>query len=220
MDILVILAHPNPMSFNHGIANMVIQTLEKGGHQVTFHDLYAEVFNPVMPEEEMPKDAVVEPRIKRYCRELCTADGIIIIHPNWWGQPPAILKGWIDRIFRPGMAYEFNEGDGGEGIPVGLLDGKTAIVLNTSNTPDEREKTVFGDPLETLWKNCIFGLCGVTNFHRKNFSVICTSTLEQRKAWLEEVRDKIRQLFPDTGERKLPIIDEDLEEDFDLEDET
>ena len=82
MDILVILAHPNPLSFNHAIAETIIQTLEDGGHQMTFHDLYAEVFNPIMPEEEIPKDATIEPRIKKYCRELCTADGIVIIHPN------------------------------------------------------------------------------------------------------------------------------------------
>ena len=219
MDILVILAHPNPTSFNHSIAHMVIQTLEKGGHQITFHDLYAEVFNPVMPEEEISKNASVEPKIKRYCRELCTADGIVIVHPNWWGQPPAILKGWIDRIFRPGMAYEFEEGDGGEVIPVGHLDGKTAIVLNTSNTDYDRAKEIFGDSLETLWKNCVFGLCGVTNFHRRNFSVICKSTKEQRKEWLNEVKGIIRQFFPDTGERKPPIIDDDSDDDDNLNDE-
>jgi NAD(P)H dehydrogenase (quinone) len=72
---------------------------------------------------------------------------------------------------------------------VGLLKAKAALVFTTSNTPRERELAVFGDPLETLWKNCIFGLCGVPMVMRKNFAVVVTSTPAQRQAWLEEVRE-------------------------------
>ena len=122
--------------------------------------------------------------------------GIIIVHPNWWGQPPAILKGWIDRVIRPGIAYEFLEGDSGEGTPKGLLRAKAAIVLNTSNTEPEREKGVFGDPLETIWKNCVFGLCGVHVFYRRAFSVVITATEAQRRQWLDEVEAMIDSVFP------------------------
>ena len=118
------------------------------------------------------------------------------MHPNWWGQPPAILKGWIDRIIRPGVAYEFLEGDGGEGIPVGLLKAKAALIFNTSNTPAERELAAFGNPLETLWKNCIFGLCGVTVVYRETFGVVVTSTAEQRQQWLTKVRRVVADYFP------------------------
>ena len=75
------------------------------------------------------------------------------------------------------------------------LKAKAALVINTSNTGTEREKSVFGDPLETLWKNCIFGLCGVTNFHRITFNIIVTSTDEQRKQWLREVKEIVINLF-------------------------
>ena len=68
-------------------------------------------------------------------------------------------------------------------------------MFNTSNTPAEREMKVFGDPLETLWRNCIFGLCGVKNFYRRIFSVIVTSTLEQRKEWLKEVQETVNIHF-------------------------
>jgi len=107
------------------------------------------------------------------------------------------LKGWIDRIFRPGVAYEFNEGDKGEGIPVGLLKAKKAIVFNTSNTPPKREMEVFGDPLETLWKNCIFGLCGVKakDFYRRTFGVVITSSGKQREKWLKEVKEIVEAAF-------------------------
>lgn len=115
--------------------------------------------------------------------------------PNWWSQPPAILKGWIDRVIRAGIAYKFVEGDQGEGVPVGLLNAIQAVVFNTFDTPRESEMKVFGDPLETLWKNCIFGLCGVEAFHRKNYGVMVTSTIEEREKWLEDVRTTVNSLF-------------------------
>jgi putative NADPH-quinone reductase len=196
LPIPVILAHPQKGSFNHAIAAVVSQTLNHNGYEVIFHDLYAEKFDPLLPGEEIAAEAALPPVIERHCREIARARGLVIIHPNWWGQSPAVLKGWVDRIFRPGVAYKFLEGDKGEGVPSGLLTAKAALVFNTSNTPRSREEAVFGDPLETIWKNCIFGLCGVKNFYRKNFAVVVTSTLEERKTWLQEVRDLVAAYFP------------------------
>jgi len=178
MNILVILGHPSKGSFNHAIANTVIETLASNGHEVLFHDLYEEKFDPILSGQEIPKGVSLEGIITEHCNEISKAEGIVIVHPNWWGQPPAILKGWIDRVIRAGVAYEFKEGDDGEGIPIGLLKAETALVFNTSNTPRERELQVFGDPLEILWKNCVFDFCGVKNFHRKMFGVIVTSKFE------------------------------------------
>ena len=196
MKVSVLLAHPQQGSFNHAIADTVTSTLGVNGHEVMYHDLYEENFDPVLRRDEIPKGAPLNPAIQMHCREISEAEGIAIIHPNWWGQPPAILKGWIDRVLRPGIAYGFVEGDTGEGVPVGLLKAKTALIFNTSNTPEERERTVFGDPLEALWKHCIFDLCGVTNIHRKMFGVVVTSTIRQREAWLEEVRTTVNRHFP------------------------
>ena len=203
MKMSVILAHPDPHSFNHAIAQTAVDHLGNRGHKVFFHDLYGEAFDPLLAEKEMPYDATPPQAMREHCEEIAKADGIIIVHPNWWGQPPAILKGWIDRVMRPGIAYEFLEGDSGEGIPKGLLRAKAAIVLNTSNTEPERERKVFGDPLETIWKNCVFGLCGVTLFYRRTFSVVITSTESQRRKWLDEVRASMDTFFPneEDGER-------------------
>lgn len=199
MNISLILAHPEPGSLNHAIAQAAAGQLRACGHQVWMHDLYAEGFDPVLPAGEAARDSVLPGPITQHCREIAVADGIVIIHPNWWGQPPAILKGWVDRVIRAGVAYGFVEGDSGEGVPVGLLRAKAALVFNTSNTNDVREREVFGDPLETLWKNCIFGLCGVKRFERRMFGVVVTSTAQQRAQWLDEVRALIKATFPAEG---------------------
>lgn len=195
MKISVLLAHPDRNSFNHAIAVSAIEQLENDSHEVNFDDLYAENFNPLLPNEEFPKDAALPPEIEKHCREIAKAEGIIIIHPNWWGQPPAILKGWIDRVIRPGVAYEFIEEDKGEGVPNGLLKADRALVFNTSNTETEREKRVFSDPLENIWKSCIFDLCGVKTFYRRTFNIIVTSSEDERKEWLEEVRQTVSKFF-------------------------
>jgi len=166
------------------------------GYEVIFHDLYKEKFPPVLPAREILRATTLPQIITRHCEELSNADGIIIVHPNWWGQPPAILKGWIDRVLRPGVAYTFAEGDSGEGALIGLLKANVVLVFNTSNTPVEREIFVYGDPLETLWKNNMFISCGVKSFYRKNFGVIISSSYEQRTKWLKEVEKIIETHFP------------------------
>jgi putative NADPH-quinone reductase len=199
MKISIIIAHPHASSFNHAIAKTCVKTLLENGHEIVTHDLYTEEFNPILPYEEFSRDAVLPADIQQHCDEISQADGIIIIHPNWWGQPPAILKGWVDRVIRPGVAYEFLEGDKGEGVPQGLLKAKFALIFNTSNTETSRELTIFGDPLETTWRNCIFGLCGVPVFHRRMFNIVITSTDEQRKVWLSEVESTVMRFFPGRG---------------------
>lgn len=196
MPVSVILAHPNEASFNHAIAATCVTVLRAGGHSVHFHDLYGEGFDPLLPLAEFDKGAPLPGDIETHCSEIADASGIVIVHPNWWGQPPAILKGWIDRVIRPGVAYEFLEGDKGEGVPKGLLKARSAIVFNTSNTDPQREATVFGDPLHLIWKNCVFDLCGVADFHRRTFSPVVTSDEAQRRAWLTEVEHVVHDVFP------------------------
>ncbi len=198
MNVSVILGHPDTHSFNHAIASTVATQLEKNGYKVNFHDLYAEKFNPLLPASEIATDVPLPPDIKKHCDEIKSADGIVIVHPNWWGQPPAVLKGWIDRVIRPEVAYRFLEGDTGEGIPIGLLKARAAIIFNTANTPVDREQEVFGDPLQRLWENCIFDLCGVPTFFREMFTVVITSSHAERAGWLKKVEEIINRFFPNS----------------------
>lgn len=195
MQILIVLGHPDSGSFNHAIAQAVAGELTMCGHHAVLQDLYTSGFDPIFSPQEIPGRGEIPASIQPYCDELCAADGIIIIHPNWWGQPPAILKGWIDRVIRPGLAYRFEVGEDGKGSPVGLLRAKTAIVFNTANTDEVREREVFGDPLELIWRKCVFDLCGVRTFHRKIFTPVVASSLEQRLEWIEEAKALCRKAF-------------------------
>lgn len=199
MKVLVILAHPSPNSLNHAMAMNAVQALQDSGHEVMFHDLYKEKFDPVLPYGEVARDAILDPQIQQYCNELSSADGVVIVHPSWWGQPPAILKGWVDRVFRAGVAYEFKDSEVGRGTPVGLLKAENSLVINTENTPHEIVQQVFGDTLDSIWDKSVLTFCGIKNFHRKVYDQVIISTPEQRGAWLDDVRATIEQIFPATG---------------------
>lgn len=198
MRISVILGHPYNESFNHAIADKVIETLKSNGHSFYFHNLYEENFNPVILPEELISDKTKDPLVIQHWQEIKEVDGIIVIHPNWWGQPPAILKGWVDRVLRENIAYIFPEEDNGGGLPIGLLKAKIGVVFNTSNTPKEREEHVFGDPLQRIWRDCIFDFCGITTFDRKMFRIITGSTYQEREEWLNEVANTVNKYFPKT----------------------
>ncbi len=192
MKVLVIIGHQRQGSFCHAIAQTAVDELQAAGHEVIYHDLYAEGFDPMLPDGEIAKGTPKAPVVEQHCRELTAADGIVVVHPNWWAMPPAILKGWVDRVFCQGVAYEFGEG----GQIVGHLKDKTAVVFSTSNTPREAELKLFGDPLQNLWETCIFGFCGVEDFYRRNFESIVMSTPDERAGWLEDVKQTVRQRFP------------------------
>jgi NAD(P)H dehydrogenase (quinone) len=194
MNIFVLIGHQKQGSFCHAIAATAIEQLKAAGHTVVYHDLYAEKFDPILLDEEIPKGSPQNAVVEQHCREVAAADGYVIVHPNWWAMPPAVLKGWMDRVLRQGVAYQFGPG----GVEP-LLVGKRAVVLTTSNTPREDELRLFGDPLENLWKACVFNFCGVEDFYRRNFESIVMSTPEQRRGWLDEVRTIIGQRFPSPG---------------------
>jgi NAD(P)H dehydrogenase (quinone) len=193
---LLVIAHPSPSSFSHAMAQAAQAVLAHHGYTLIRHDLYAEGFNPVQPTVESANTASSDPLVEAHCAALRAADLILIFHPNWWSQPPAIMKGWIDRVFRLDTAYGYPPGVGFEGLPVGLLKARHALVFNTSNTPEERELTVFGDPLDSLWRTSVFALCGVHSVQRRMFAPVASSTTAQRSAWLDEVRVLVSSVVP------------------------
>ena len=202
MNVYVVLAHPGSHSLNHAIARTVVDQLRRNGHQVVFHDLYDEHFDPILTDGEITGRTPLPPEIERHSQEVAAAEGFVVIHPNWWGQPPAILKGWIDRVLRDGVAYQFVEMPGsppGIGTPRGMLKAKVAVVFNTGNTPRDREIREFGDPLEQIWGPDIFQFCEIKTFHRESFTGVITASEDQRRQWLLAVQEIVDRYFPRIG---------------------
>jgi len=195
MNVSIILAHPSPGSFNHAIAAIARAKLVALGCNVWLHDLYAEGFDPCLTASEIPREAPLPHNIAKHIEEITTADGIVVVHPNYWSRPPAILCGWVDRVLRAGRAYTFVPDGKGGGKPVGLLKARAALVINTANTPQEKEVELYGDPLDILWRKVVFGLCGVPVVERLVFTPVITSTLAQRQTWLSMVNEAVDRCF-------------------------
>lgn len=197
MKASVILAHPYSKSFNHAIFHTVCSKLEAFDISLFKHDLYEEKFDPVLTAMELGFNTSTDPLVNKYTQELIESDLLFFIHPNWWGQPPAMLKGYVDRVIRPPYAYDFPPGDTGGGLPIRKLKARYGIVFNTSNTEKEREENYFSDPLEKIWKQCIFGFCGIEKYYRKMFRIIADSTMDIRKMWLQDVERIVENVVRD-----------------------
>ena len=190
MKALIVLAHQKPEgSFCGALAQLAKETLTAAGYEVTLKDLYAEHFDPILTADELaePMETLSGP-IRADIQQVLDADFYVVIHPNWWGMPPAILKGWIDRAIRQGFCYAFTA----EGV-IRKLEGRKGVVFTTGNTPPEIEVSVNGDPLENLWKNIVFKTVGVDDFTRINFASVIMSTPEQRAEWLKQAKNLIEE---------------------------
>ena len=192
MQHLIIIAHPNPKSFNHAILERIKDTLVRLGANVEVRDLYQIGFNPCFGEADLrkahgghaPHDVVIE---QKYIKH---ADKITIIAPIWWGYVPAILKGYFDRVFTNGFAYTSVNG----GVK-GLLGSKKFGIINTfgmaNNYPDLNNNYIFVDKI--LEKN-IFEFCGSPICFHKMFFNIEECGQDKRSAMLDEV-EKVIQKF-------------------------
>lgn len=114
MNILLVLAHPRGDSFTGAIADTFSEAAINAGHRVERADLYAEKFDPVLYEEDEPDwgDAgkKYSEDVTREMDRIRRNDATVMVFPIWWWSMPAILKGWIDRVWNHGFAYAFAEG--------------------------------------------------------------------------------------------------------------
>lgn len=108
MRLLFVHAHPVPESFNAALLKAAVGTARSRGHEVKIIDLNAEGFNPVMSAEERRgyvEDVPIPDDLVPHVEALQWAEGLILVYPTWWYSQPAILKGWMDRVWRPGIAF-------------------------------------------------------------------------------------------------------------------
>jgi len=151
MRVMVLHAHPIEESFNHALYNAVLETLTAAGHQVDPVDLYAEGFDPVMSREgrlhyhDVPEN--VTPELKPYVDRLMAAEGLVIVHPVWNYGMPAILKGYFDRVFMPGVSFVLEGGDEPDkGTLKPNLKHIRKVVFVTSYGGDRWRTWLMGDP--------------------------------------------------------------------------
>jgi NAD(P)H dehydrogenase (quinone) len=192
-EILVVLCHPRATSFSHAIADRCARTVETEGLRPLVHDLYREGFDPVARAEELDRGFSFDEQVQRFGAELSRARGLIVVHPDWWGQPPALLKGWVDRVFRPGVAYDIAGGDGAPTATVPLLTGKRALVFATT------DDLSIPATLEAVWRTGVFAFCGIPDAEVRVFTDTRGSTHGRRERWLAEVEEVVRATFAAGG---------------------
>jgi NAD(P)H dehydrogenase (quinone) len=181
---LVIYAHPNPASLNNAIKETAIETLSQQG-EVRVHDLYALKFQPVLSGDDFGYYAqgTVAPEIAPLQTDIAWADQIVVIFPTYWAGMPAILKGYLDRVFTYGFAYRL----GADGLEQPLA-GKKVFVFQTTGSP----AAVLGpqiDAFKLIAGAGIFGFIGWETVAHRIFDGVSSSTPEQRAAWLAEVKE-------------------------------
>lgn len=112
MRLLFVHAHPVPESFSTALLAAAAETASAQGHDIRLIDLHAEGFNPVMSAAERrgyTENVPIPVDLIHHVEALQWAEGLIFVYPTWWYAQPAILKGWMDRVWRPGIAFSLHE---------------------------------------------------------------------------------------------------------------
>ncbi len=212
MNVLVVYAHHEPTSFTAAMKNMVIQTLEAEGHNVTVSDLYGQGFSAVaqkwdfvttsgnhfnyMSEQKHAAKLrmAFSPDILGEIQKLQAADTLLIISPIWWSSVPAILKGWFDRVLAMGVAW-----DTGKFYENGLMRGKQAMLITAGShpveyySPDGRHG---GDPHQVLHpiNHSTLAFCGF-NVHEPYVVLnVMSAAKDSREKALKDLEFRVKHL--------------------------
>lgn len=191
MNLLLVLAHPDPGSFNAALAATVSEAATAAGAEVVVHDLYRDGFDPRLTAPELRGPAFADELAGRYARDLLAAERLVFVHPLWFFQVPALLKGWVDRVVREDVAFTLDE----NGAVTGLLSAAAALVITTGNTSRDTERRVLGDPVTGFWRDVVLRPAGVAGFERLAFTPLRGSTDVVRHAWLAEAQAAVRALL-------------------------
>lgn len=188
MNHAVILAHPKPTSFCASIARTCVEHLRAGGHQVVLRDLYALDFDPRLKADEMPtaKGAVPSADVVIERRALAGVKSLIFVYPFWFNAPPAILKGYVDRVLGMGFGYASISGR-----MEGLLDGMTLTSFSTSGAPEHWVNSTGAlQALMSVFDLHLCGVCGLRLLAHKHFGDIVSNMTAESAA---DVLDQVRQ---------------------------
>jgi len=182
-NVLIINGHPDKESYNHVLANSYREGLSKTNaiiSQINITDLN---FNPNL-EFGYRKRMELEPDLLDALKKIKQADHIVWVFPMWWFGYPAIMKGFIDRLFLPGITYLPIEG---KPFPKKLLKGKSGHIIVTADTPRWYDWLFMKSPTINQFKKGTLEFCGISPVYVTYIAPLKDSSLEYRKKWLDKV---------------------------------
>jgi NAD(P)H dehydrogenase (quinone) len=161
MNMLVIYTHPNHESLNYAFLQKVLEGSRENSNikEIKVLDLYEESFDPVLVfnKEKRRRYMYTDPSLEKYRDQITWADKIVFVYPIWWGRPPAMLMGYIDKMFASNFAYK----DKGGLLPEGLLKGKSVVCVSTMKGPANYMLFLLNNAHKALMKKALFNYVGI-----------------------------------------------------------
>ena len=183
MNVLIINGHPDKESFNNALSESYYNGAKLSTNQVEVINLRDLEFNPNLQYGYRHRTEL-EPDLEVAIEKIKNANHLVWVFPIWWGGMPAILKGFIDRTFLPGITFEIEEG---KLLPIKLLKGKTARLIITSDSPRWYYRLFIKSPVINQFKKAILAFCGVKPAKVTYIAVVKNSNPKQREGWLKSV---------------------------------
>ena len=189
LRVLVVLGHPRTDSFGAALMQAYCSGLDHAGVEYRTLRLSELTFNPDV-RLPSPADQTLEPDLAQAQRLIAWANHLVFVYPNWWGTMPALLKGFLDRVLTPGFAFRFHT----DGSWDKLLEGRTAELLVTMDTPRWVYRWIYGAPGHRAMARATLGFCGVRTVRAQSFGVVERSSPVERRQWLEQAAARGRSL--------------------------
>lgn len=195
MQVVVVLAHPNSDSFSHAIAHRACVGLRGAGHEVHVLDLYAQGFRAAMSLDDHVAyhgdHPAIDPMVADHGALVLRADALVFVYPTWWSSLPAMLKGWLERVMVPGVAFVFN--DKGKVRP-GLTNVRRIVGISTYGSPRSYVRFINDNGRRTLTRALRLNTGLRTRTSWLGLYAIDSTTAAQRSEFLDRVEHRMRSL--------------------------
>ena len=182
-QVLIINGHPDKQSYNYALSEAYKSGANKTNAIIDIINISELDFNPNLRFGYRQRTEL-EPDLKDAIDKIKKADHIVWVFPLWWAGLPALMKGFIDRTFLPGITFDFIDG---KATPIGLLKGKTSRIIITTDTPKWYDYIVMKRPVIKQFKKGTLEYCGIGPVKVTYISPIISSTLDARNKWLKKV---------------------------------
>lgn len=182
-NILIIQGHPDKKSFNYALSDTYAEGLKKSNVSIEWIYIADLDFNPSL-QYGYRRRTDLEDDLRTALDKIKRADHITWFFPIWWAGFPAIMKGFIDRLFLPGIAFNFIEG---KAFQQKLWKGKTARMIITSDSPRWYDYLYMKSPAVNQLKKGVLEFCGISPVATSYFSTVKNSSSKKRENWLQKV---------------------------------